>query len=235
MDYKKFLLFGDSITEFAFNPEHFTVGSALTNLYTRKLDILQRGYAGYNSRWAIPVLEKIIEQDGKDIIIGTLFFGTNDSVENGPQMVPIPEFVDNMKKMIRMMKEANIKPIVIGPGLIDRGVWDVLKSQDIEKGWIRSNKLFEEYTNALIDLTTDENVPFVDLRKSFLETSKIKNENWQKYLIDGLHFSGDGYRIFFEKLMEVINQYYPECSPENIKTILPYWRNVQADGSNISL
>lgn len=235
MDYKKFLLFGDSITEFAFDPEHFTIGAALANAYTRKLDIVQRGYAGYNSRWAIPILEKIIENSGKDIVIGTIFFGSNDSVQKGPQRVSLPEFVDNIKKMIKMMKQANIKPIVVGPGLIDRNVWDVLKSQDIENGWIRSNQLFEEYVNVLIDLTNDENVPFVNLRQSFLETSESKNEKWQKYLIDGLHFSGDGYRIFFRKLMKTIDLYYPEYSPDNMKTSLPNWRDIEADGSNISL
>lgn len=235
MDYKKFLLFGDSITEYAFDPEHFTVGSALTNAYTRKLDIIQRGYAGYNSRWAIRILEKIIEQHGNDIVIGTIFFGSNDSVEKGPQRVPLPEFVNNIKKMIGMMKQANIKPIVVGPGLIDRDVWDVLKSEEIEKGWIRTNQFFKEYVDALIDLTKDENVPFVNLQQSFLEISEANNEKWQKYLIDGLHFSGDGYRIFFERLMEMIELYYPEYSPDNMNTILPNWRDIKADGSNISL
>ena len=235
MDYKKFLLFGDSITEYAFDPEHFTVGSALTNAYTRKLDIIQRGYAGYNSRWAIRILEKIIEQHGNDIVIGTIFFGSNDSVEKGPQRVPLPEFVNNIKKMIGMMKQANIKPIIVGPGLIDRDVWDVLKSEEIEKGWIRTNQFFKEYVDALIDLTKDENVPFVNLQQSFLETSEANNEKWQKYLIDGLHFSGDGYRIFFERLMEMIELYYPEYSPDNMNTILPNWRDIKADGSNISL
>lgn len=235
MDYKKFLLFGDSITEYAFDPEHFTVGSALTNAYTRKLDIIQRGYAGYNSRWAIRILEKIIEQHGNDIVIGTIFFGSNDSVEKGPQRVPLPEFVNNIKKMIGMMKQANIKPIIVGPGLIDRDVWDVLKSEEIEKGWIRTNQFFKEYVDALIDLTKDENVPFVNLQQSFLEISEANNEKWQKYLIDGLHFSGDGYRIFFERLMEMIELYYPEYSPDNMNTILPNWRDIKADGSNISL
>lgn len=51
MVYKKFLMFGDSITEFAFNSrpssgespgDEFTLGAALTNVYTRKLAISQR-------------------------------------------------------------------------------------------------------------------------------------------------------------------------------------------------
>ena len=57
MDYEKFLLFGDSITEFAFNTrptedgkDQYALGAALVNEYTRKMDILQRGFKGYTSR-----------------------------------------------------------------------------------------------------------------------------------------------------------------------------------------
>lgn len=233
MNYPKFLLFGDSITEFAFDPEHFTVGSALTNVYTRKLDVVQRGYSGYTSRWAIPILEKIIASDGEGIVMGTIFFGSNDSVVAGPQRVPLPEFIENTKRLIQMMKDASIKPIVVGPALINRELWDVLKKEDIDQGWIRSNEAFQEYSDALIKLTHEENVPYINLRQSFLDNAKAKNEDWKTYTIDGLHFSGAGYRIYFDQLMKTIDRYYPEYSPDNLKTFLPNWRDVQEDGSNI--
>lgn len=233
MDYKKFLLFGDSITEFAYDPEQFTVGSALSNIYTRKLDVVQRGYAGFTSRWAIPVLEKIIAQEGNKIVMGTIFFGSNDSVIAGPQRVPLPEFLNNTQKLINMMKKANIKPIVVGPGLINRKVWDIVKKEDVDKGWIRTDEAFQEYNNALIKLTTEENVPYINLRESFLNYAKQNNENWETYTVDGLHFSSTGYRIYFNELMRVINEHYPEYSPDNLQNVLPNWRDVLADGSNL--
>ncbi|CAL9728948.1 isoamyl acetate-hydrolyzing esterase [Monosporozyma unispora] len=233
MDYKKFLLFGDSITEFAFNPEHFAVGSALSNVYSRKLDILQRGYAGFNTRWAIPVLKNIIDQDGEDIVMGTIFFGSNDSVATGPQRVPLPEFVENTKKLIQIMKDANIKPIVVGPGLLNRDIWEVIKKDDIEKGWIRSNEAFKEYNHALKKLTYEVKVPYINLQECFLKVSRANNEEWQSYTIDGLHFSGAGYKIYFDQLMKVIDTFYPEYSPSTLKTNLPNWRDIQEDGSNI--
>lgn len=233
MNYKKFLLFGDSITEFAYDPEHYTVGSALSNAYTRKLDVIQRGYAGYTSRWAIPVLEKIIAKDGEDVIMGTIFFGANDAVLAGPQVVPIDEYVQNVKKMINMMKNADIKPIVVGPGLINRDVWDVVKKEDVDQGWIRTNEAFKKYNDALIELTKVENVPYIDIGQAFLDHAKQVGENWKDYTIDGLHFSGKGYRVYFNELMDKINTCYPEFSPENVKTNLTNWREVKEDGSNI--
>ncbi|KAJ7090032.1 hypothetical protein C8R43DRAFT_1050416 [Mycena crocata] len=50
------MLFGDSITQAAWDERGF--GARLANVYSRKLDVLNRGLAGYNTEWAIPVLEQ---------------------------------------------------------------------------------------------------------------------------------------------------------------------------------
>lgn len=53
MDYEKFLLFGDSITEFAFNTrptedgkDQYALGAALVNEYTRKWIFFKEGSKG---------------------------------------------------------------------------------------------------------------------------------------------------------------------------------------------
>ncbi len=38
--------------------------SRLTDVYARKLDILNRGLSGYNTEWAIPVFEQVGARDG---------------------------------------------------------------------------------------------------------------------------------------------------------------------------
>lgn len=69
--------------------------------------------------------------------------------------------------MIRIMKQANIKTIVTGPGLINWNVRDISKSQDIENGHIQSSKFLEEYNNALIDLTRMKMYPLLIFIKVF--------------------------------------------------------------------
>ncbi|MFS7910789.1 putative SGNH hydrolase superfamily [Helianthus anomalus] len=53
----QFILFGDSITELSFKSGGW--GASLTDTYSRKADILVRGYDGYTSRWALFLLHHI--------------------------------------------------------------------------------------------------------------------------------------------------------------------------------
>lgn len=237
MKYDKFLLFGDSITEFAFAPEQFTLGSALCNIYTRKLDIVQRGYAGYTSRWAVPILKDIIvdNEPRTDIVMGMIAFGANDTVEMGPQKVPLNEYIENITEMVNIMRNANILPIVVGPALVDRSKWDILKVDDIKEGWVRDNSYMKQYSDALVKLTEELNVPYVNLHRIFLRTAKDNNADWQNYLLDGLHFNGAGYKIFYEELLKQIGLWYPQYSPENIPIKLTNWRQVDENGSNLNL
>ena len=50
------LLFGDSITQWGWQPQGFA--QRLANAYTRKLDVINRGLSGYNTDWAIPIFEQ---------------------------------------------------------------------------------------------------------------------------------------------------------------------------------
>ncbi|SMN18121.1 similar to Saccharomyces cerevisiae YOR126C IAH1 Isoamyl acetate-hydrolyzing esterase [Maudiozyma saulgeensis] len=229
--YQKFLLFGDSITEFAYTTQPFSLGGALSAAYTRKLDILHRGYSGYTSRWGIKILEDILEEhEDNDIAIATIYFGANDSCLGGPQVVPLNEYIENMKLLIYMLRKHNIKPIFIGLALFNRELWETIKVEEIKLGHIRTVDNLQVYNNSLKQLAKTENVPFVDLHKAFTE---IGGESWKDLLLDGLHFSSKGYEIWYNELLAAIKENYPEYYPDNMKTMYPLWRDVKADGSNI--
>jgi len=53
-----FMLFGDSITQGAWEPDMNGFGQRLSHIYARKLDVLNRGFSGYNTDWALPVFEQ---------------------------------------------------------------------------------------------------------------------------------------------------------------------------------
>ncbi|EDO17309.1 hypothetical protein Kpol_1062p17 [Vanderwaltozyma polyspora DSM 70294] len=238
LQYKKFLLFGDSITEFSFNSgmvedvESFSFGSALTNVYTRKMDIMQRGFSGYNSRWALKILPKILETEANsNIAMGFIFFGANDSCLGGHQRVPLEEFVENITKLVQMMKSSGIKTILIGPGLYDKEKWESIKPDDIAEGRVRSQEEFKKYSDAGEAIAKAENVPFVNLNKAFREQG---GDKWQDLMMDGIHFSGKGSLIFYNELLKTIRENYPEYAPENIEYKLPNWSDVKPDGSNIN-
>jgi len=229
--YQKFLLFGDSITEFAYTTQPFSLGAALSNVYTRKLDILHRGYAGYTSRWGIKVLEDILEEHGhNDIAIATIYFGANDSCLGGPQAVPLDEYIENMKLLVDMLRKNNIKPIFMGLALFNRELWESIKPEEIKLGHIRTVDNLQLYSNSLKKLAKKENVPFIDLHKSFTEVGR---DSWKDLLLDGLHFSSKGYEVWYNELIAAIKENYPEYDPDNMQTMYPHWRDVKPDCSNI--
>ncbi|CCD23813.1 isoamyl acetate-hydrolyzing esterase NDAI_0C01520 [Naumovozyma dairenensis CBS 421] len=227
---QKLLFFGDSITEFAYQPDQFTTGSALNAIYSRKLDIIHRGYAGYNSRWGLKILPKILEQDGEGVVLSTLFFGANDSCIAGPQRVPIDEFKENTLAMLKLFQEKNIKVVVVGPALLDRPRWESNRPEETKMGYLRTEEEFQKYGQVLKACAHLTNSAFVDLNKAFIEKG---GDDWRELLTDGLHFSGKGYEIFFDELMQVIKDKFPQYSPENLPSDYPYWKDVKADMSNL--
>ncbi|KAL3753650.1 hypothetical protein ACJRO7_000964 [Eucalyptus globulus] len=103
----QFVLFGSSIVQFSFGDGGW--GASLADLYARKADIILRGYSGWNSRLALEVLEKVFPKDAAtqpSLVI--VYFGGNDSMRPHPSglgpHVPLPEYVENMRKIAKYLK-----------------------------------------------------------------------------------------------------------------------------------
>lgn len=74
------VILGDSLTQRAFEPSGW--GAAVANQYARSIDVLNRGYGGYNSRWVLRILPRILPdtlaQEPPQLL--TLWLGANDAV-----------------------------------------------------------------------------------------------------------------------------------------------------------
>ena len=100
---KVVVFFGDSITQRGFEVESNGYVALMAEWWKRKVDILNRGYSGYNSRWGIKMMNDAVMNESPDLV--AIFFGANDSVDNRvPQHVPLNEFSDNIEAMIRKVK-----------------------------------------------------------------------------------------------------------------------------------
>lgn len=237
LKYEKFLLFGDSITQFAFNtkmddnkPDQFSLGAALVNAYTRRLDIVQRGFSGYNTRWALKLLPRILENESPGIVMSTLYFGSNDACHGGHQKVELPEFKDNVKRLLDLFRSKGIKPILVGPALFDKDNWNPKKADEVAQGYVRSNENNKLYSDALQEIADKEQIPFVNLYDAF---SREGGSEWRDLLCDGLHYTGKGYEIFYNELMKAIRTHYPELAPESLPFKYPEWRQISESGDEI--
>eukprot|EP00002_Diphylleia_rotans_P037190 TRINITY_DN8285_c0_g1_i3.p1 TRINITY_DN8285_c0_g1~~TRINITY_DN8285_c0_g1_i3.p1 ORF type:complete len:198 (-),score=39.42 TRINITY_DN8285_c0_g1_i3:846-1439(-) len=125
-----FALFGDSITSHSTNYEHQGWAIQLDNYYGRKIDILNRGHSGYNTRWAKMLFPNYFQQlpinDRK--VVAFLFFGANDASNTKSRThVPIEEYKENMKYLLQQLQKPSketLDPknrviVVISPPPID--------------------------------------------------------------------------------------------------------------------
>lgn len=249
LDYPTFLMFGDSITEYGFNEyparhEHdsqFTLGAGLTNAYSRKFQVLQRGYAGYTSREAVKLIEPIleIEHDNKPVTqqirIAYVYFGTNDArllgtnPENN-QHIDLPAYIANMKTVIAQFTKRHIPVIAITPGIHDQDLWNNVHPEDLKTGDYRSNEVNKKYADALAALCNKLDVPVIHVYNLMTAYLSLHPDHTSRDLLaDGIHFSGTGYRLVFDALMLQIKTHFPKVYAPNIALKFPLWRDLRED------
>ena len=107
------VLFGDSITQQGFGMDgNIGWASLLSSDYSRRADVLNRGFSGYNTRMGLDLLPSILSPaiatttknnngGGSGILFATVFFGANDaSLPGERQHVPVEEYGRNLEKII---------------------------------------------------------------------------------------------------------------------------------------
>ena len=224
----KILLFGDSITEQSYTQEHgFGLAAALQHEYFRKLQVVVRGYGGYNTEHARWILNPTLDAEaagGSRIRLVVIFFGTNDAAQNEQQHVRLERYAENVRFQASEALRRKVPIILVGPAVVD----------EHKTNGDRATLTNLAYSNAVGKIAKELGLPFVDLWHAFLE-SKGWNEgdpipgklgdqadlNLDDLLTDGIHFSGTGYRVWYDLLRETIRQEHPELRTENLRTILP--------------
>ncbi|KAI7492146.1 hypothetical protein KC357_g1281 [Hortaea werneckii] len=176
------ILFGDDLTEQSFTqhqPTTFAWGAALSALYARRLDIINRGLSGYNSTQALRALPLCLpEPTQTSVRLLTIAFGTNDArVPDSPggpdQSVSVSEFLRNLHDMVGAHRAvrahaATVKIVLITPPPVDERR---LARADKEKygsrvmgGQLRRRAdLTAEYARAVRELGSELGVPVCDV------------------------------------------------------------------------
>lgn len=228
----RFLLFGDSITQLSFVPGGW--GAALASHYARKADVVLRGYSGYNTRWALFLLHKIFPSGQSDSpLLVTVFFGANDAalsdrIGKKVQHVPLPEYRENLRKIISHIKGIRTAHVVlITPPPVDEETWSKTEMEEHgakpEELPSRSNVQTGAYAEACVEVAKEEGVAVIDLWSTMQE-----KPGWQKiYLSDGLHLTPDGNAIVFEGLTKVLKD--KGLAFEHMKWDFPEWSEVDSD------
>nr|GEV43460.1 GDSL esterase/lipase At5g62930 [Tanacetum cinerariifolium] len=179
------VLFGDSITEQSF--QYGGWGASLTDTYSRKADIVIRGYSGYTTRWALFLLHHLFPTTGSTTppVAATVFFGANDAALKGRtsenQHVPLEEYKDNLRKIVRHLKECSPTMLIVlitPPPIDEEGrLEDAVSSygEQAMKLPERTNEAAGDYANGCIEVAKEVGVSSINLWSKMQET-----EGWQK-------------------------------------------------------
>ncbi|XP_024408221.2 isoamyl acetate-hydrolyzing esterase 1 homolog isoform X1 [Desmodus rotundus] len=225
------LLFGDSITQFSFQQGGW--GASLADKLVRKCDVLNRGFSGYNTRWAKIILPRLIRKGSvlDSPVVVTVFFGANDSAlkdENPKQHIPVDEYAANLRSMVQYLRSVDVpesRVILITPPPLCEAAWE---KECLAQGYKlnRLNMVVGEYASACLHVARDCGTDALDL----WALMQKDGQDFSSYLSDGLHLSPKGNEFLFSHLWPLI-----EKKVSSLPLLLPYWRDVAEAKPELSL
>ncbi|XP_074565318.1 GDSL esterase/lipase At5g62930 [Curcuma longa] len=221
----QFVLFGDSITEQSFR--HGGWGASLANTYSRKADVIVRGFGGYNTRWALFLLNHLFPPNSlTPPAVVTIFFGANDAALLGRtserQYVPLEEYKENLSKIVKHLKDGSATTLVVlitPPPVDEDGRKEYSRSlygENAMKQPERTNDNTGAYARQCVELAKELNVPCIDLWSKMQETI-----GWQeRFLSDGLHLTEEGNAVVHKEVVRVLIDHHLQA--ERMKYDFPH-------------
>uniref|UniRef100_G3MRC6 SGNH hydrolase-type esterase domain-containing protein n=1 Tax=Amblyomma maculatum TaxID=34609 RepID=G3MRC6_AMBMU len=198
-------LFGDSLTQYSFSPDGYW-GSIVADAFSRKCDVVVRGYGGYNTRMCKHVLRRVLSpDDAKHVAAFVIMLGSNDGLEpehRGRTHVPLLEYEANLEEMVDYLKSSGVpekKVIFVTPPPVDEGRWAHLRGPT--GGPTVVFKSIEKYANACVKLGKRRGIAVVDAFHGLQQ-----NGNWKRFLSDGVHFSRAGSERFSQLLLPTLKK-----------------------------
>lgn len=224
--YDKIVLFGDSLIQFSVGDGGLT--PRLMNHYQRQLDVVVRGFSGYNTEWCKELLKPVLDGVGPGKICAVvIFLGTNDSAAQGsPQHVSVEVYQANLRHLVTVAKQYTQKVILVGLGLMD-------ETNPAQQPGLRFNRGLITYSQACRSVAMEQGASFVDLANEMYKSLGVSQYNAAMpgdadyqgdisvagLVPDGLHFSAEAYKVFFDALLRALD------IPVEQK-MMPLWRTI---------
>ena len=73
----------------------------------KRVDVVNRGFSGYNSDWGLLILERAVVLENPDLVF--IFFGANDAIDESVlQYVPLNRYTQNIRNIIQNLRKVLI-------------------------------------------------------------------------------------------------------------------------------
>ncbi|KAJ8457422.1 hypothetical protein ONZ51_g11541 [Trametes cubensis] len=240
------MLLGDSITEFGFTSGGFA--ARLAEAYVRKMDVINRGFGGYNTDLIIPVFEQCFapqqdEPNAPKVRILVIWFGANDaSLPHTPQHVPLERYKANLTALVQAVRSPaspRYSPetcvILMTPPPVQHERWAhgyaAMKGVAVQApDW--DFDMAKMYAEGVVEVGKSEGVPVVDVWTKMWEAAGKDMDKVGEFLFDGLHLNAKGYELVYHALIETIAEKKPEYHYDNLQTVFMNFTDLYADFAN---
>ena len=237
----RIVLFGDSLTELGFGQAGSVPGtegmgwaSLLACRYSRRADVLVRGYSGYTTRHALGVLPSVLADvspgvgagQGPPPLLYAVFLGANDAAHPGMrQHVPVAEYGTNLGKIVDAIRRHHhhlprrgCTIVLITPPPGDDGAWAAWCARNGRDRSVRTSASAREYGRRCSALAEELGVPVLDAWVALggEDGPAGGGGGFAQHLTDGLHLSPSGNAALCDALMGLIEESLPELVPERV-------------------
>ncbi|KAL3451374.1 GDSL Lipase/Acylhydrolase family protein [Aspergillus insuetus] len=246
--YDQFILFGDSLTQMSSGQgDGFGYQTALQDAYSRRLDVINRGFSGYTSSMALKVLPRFFPRpETASVRFLAIYLGCNDAVMPGMyQRVPLDTYKDNVHRIVQhpVVNAQAPRILLLAPPPVNQYQLEAFDASEGVPHPSRTAARTREYAEAVEEVGKELGVAVVDLWGAFMKSvwwregdvllgsrDTPKNEDFEGFLrmtsIDwaGLHLTGKAYKIMFDTVMEAIEKNWPDQNPDRLQMIFEDWR-----------
>ncbi|POY70209.1 hypothetical protein BMF94_6792 [Rhodotorula taiwanensis] len=228
----QFIVFGDSITQGSWIPRG--TGAALSHVYQRKLDVMNRGFSGYNTEMGLQVLKQFLPRRDErlpKIALFAVWYGANDAaVPPSPQAITLEQFKANLNKILDMLRRpdsAYYSPetqlLLITPPPVDSSVRNRdLAERDPPRQPDRDSERTRQFAEAVKEVAVASKLPVLDAW-SLIDAAAARDGGLGKYLNDGLHLTPAGYQVVTDGLFKLIETELPRLHWSNLEQVFPHW------------
>ncbi|KAF5566336.1 GDSL lipase acylhydrolase family [Fusarium napiforme] len=200
--YPQIVLLGDSLLQNSVDVQDgFSFQAELQAQLIRRLDVVNRGFAGWNTEYVLRYLPKIIPKptdSSPNLEYLVVLLGANDAIVPHPEAtrnVPVDQYKENLTQIINHehVKAHSPKILLVTPPPVDE---DKLTSLGNEPRTVAHSALYAE---AVRQVSREHpEVILIDLWNAITNApSGLSGSNFNHLFTDGLHLSGEGYRLFY--------------------------------------
>ncbi|MYY52640.1 GDSL-type esterase/lipase family protein [Ligilactobacillus salivarius] len=175
------VLFGDSITAGMTDGYPSPILSNEIRKYFPNIEILNRGVPGDRTDLALSRIQADVIQSSPDIV--TIFFGTNDVTDEGPDY---QTFIANIKEMVTLI--GTQKCILITPGITGTSLQTLYPNQKLS-----------QYAQGIVALAEELNITYYDWH-----SVATKYETSTLLQTDDIHYSKKAYEFLVQGLVPLI-------------------------------